>query len=165
MCLFSASSLLKLISHKSHTYCESIVLQSKLLQSILLCVILKFTLWSLTANWRLCGVAALFIASNLSARRFWHCTTSWASCIHILFFDSGKTWWLIRHPTDVFQGWEGDICRVSHALGLTSSVGKVFVTAAAVGFSCPSYDLPICLLDSSFGFKKFKTVKWLCDRF
>ena len=26
----------------------------------------------------------------------------------------------LRHPTDVFQGWEADICRVSHAPLMTS---------------------------------------------
>ena len=63
-----------------------------------------------------------------------------------------RSWFMhLRHPTDVFQGWEADICRVSHALELTPSVGKVFVTAAT-GFSWPSNDLPSLNLTAPLGF-------------
>ena len=73
----------------------------------------------------------------------------------------------LHQPHSIFRLWEipmthhrcpqwsvmvkPDICRVSHALELTPSVGKVFVTAAT-GFSWPSNDLPSLNLTAPLGF-------------
>ena len=59
--------------------------------------------------------------------------------LHGVCLLCGKSQCLI---TDILndESWEAGICRVSHALELTPSVGKVFVMAA--GFSCPLMTSP-----------------------
>ena len=111
---------------------------------------LLYTILKLGGNWRLWDGGVLFIPSKNVSKTFLalhHCMGELHQP-HSIF----RSWFMhLRHPTDIFQGWEADICRVSHVLELTPSVGKVFVTAA-VGFSWASNDLPSVKLTAPLGF-------------
>ena len=102
---------------------------------------LLYTILKLGGNWRLWDGGALFIPSKNVSKTFLalhHCMGELHQ-LHSIFrlWEIPMThhrcpqWWVMGKP---------DICRVSHALELTPSVGKVFVMAAA--FSCPLMTSP-----------------------